>query len=582
MAPRPLLERLPMHLFRSRRSKFIGIAIGLLLAAPLLTLAWFQTQEGPRGLTSADQLRTPRPSERPAGMGAGVQLASLRQAGPSDGPGIGVNPNPHVLGDAASGKAVFRFETFGNERFWTDGLRWLQGVRQAGVTPLRALRAGLLIDSERVEPALLSRLKAEARTDLSPARAPLLNDPETFVRLLAMNAVVGVPAKDMNGDGRIDFSGGDKVGVSCAICHTVADNSVLGVRKGGSIGKLTDGPAALVFDMGQFLAWGANTKAYYPNSQISFLGITIGRSPKGLTSRSSEAEFDGYFTNKRWYPVGTFDETQDGIGNPVVNQPLFRQDLAAPWGSSAEFRFLDNISNGSYTQNLDPTILVTKDGRAFTREVAGPLGMMLSSGYARALKVTGVTGHPFVRAKVGGIIGSDETQVRRRVDDRKLADLNAYISGLPAPKGAKVDPVMFARGREVFRANCTGCHNVDQSKPVPALLVSLKQIWPGYRPIVLMPRGKSLSPVQNSPGGFDDKMVIADGSKRGDPRGIPMPMLLDLARKEMFLHDASVRGMDSLLDPARGAKSPHPFYVSASERRADVIAYLRALDTETH
>ncbi|MDP8913366.1 MAG: hypothetical protein M3N39_07300 [Pseudomonadota bacterium] len=44
------------------------------------------------------------------------------------------------------------------------------------------------------------------------------------------------------------------------------------------------------------------------------------------------------------------------------------------------------------------------------------------------------------------------------------------------------------------------CHNVEQSKPVPPLTVGLKQLWPGYRPIVLMPRVQTLSPVQNSPG----------------------------------------------------------------------------------
>jgi len=512
-------------------------------------------------------------------MGAGVQLDNFVQGSVSDGPGIRVNPNPHRMGNASAGRQVFRFETFGNEGFWTDALRWLRGLREAQVTPLKVLAAGMLIDVERIEPALLAKLAAEARTDLSPARAPLLNSHEILLRLIEMNALVGVPAKDSNSDGRINLARGDKAGVSCAICHTVADSSVLRVNNRGSIGKITDGPAALVFDMGQFLAWGANTKAYYPNAQISYLGVTIGRAPRGLTSRSSEAEFDRYFTNKAWYPVGTFDETQDGIGNPVVNQPLFRQDLAAPWSSSAEFRFLDNISNGSYTQNLDPTILVTKDGRAFAREVAGPLGMMMTSGYARVLRTTGVTGFPFVRADVGGTIGTDETQVRRRVDNRKLFDMSAYISRLPAPRGARVDPTAFARGRQIFRANCTACHNVDQSKPVPPLIVGLKQLWPGYRPIVMMPRVKKLGPVQNSPGIYDDKLIIADATKRGDPKGIPMPLLLDLARKPRFLHDASVRGLDSLLDPRRGSKQPHPFYVADRQKRAELVAFLRGVDT---
>jgi mono/diheme cytochrome c family protein len=567
---------------RLPKSRALRISLAILLAlvtVPALAMAYLQTLEPPSGVRSAAELRVPEPSARPAQMGAGVQLDSFVQGLVSDGPGISVNPNPHRMGDASAGREVFRFETFGNEGFWTDALRWLRGLREARVTPLKVLAAGMLIDVERIEPALLAKLAAEARTDLTPARAPLLNSHETLLRVIEMNALVGVPAKDSNGDGRINLARGDKAGVSCAICHTVADSSVLRVNNRGSIGKITDGPAALVFDMGQFLAWGANTKAYYPNAQISYLGVTIGRAPRGLTSRSSEADFARYFTNKAWYPVGTFDETQDGIGNPVVNQPLFRQDLAAPWSSSAEFRFLDNISNGSYTQNLDPTILVTKDGRAFAREVAGPLGMMMTSGYARVLRTTGVTGFPYVRAAVGGTIGTDETQVRRRVDNRKLFDMSAYISRLPAPRGARVDPTAFARGRETFRRNCTACHNVDQSKPVPPLIVGLKQLWPGYRPIVLMPRVKKLGPVQNSPGIYDDKLIIADATKRGDPKGIPMPLLLDLARKPRFLHDASVHGLDSLLDPRRGSKQPHPFYVADRRRRAEVVAFLRGVDT---
>jgi mono/diheme cytochrome c family protein len=569
---------------RLPKSKAARIALGLLLAliaVPAMAMAFFQTLDQPSGVASIAELSVPQPSARPAGMGAGIQLHSFTQSKPQDGPPIAVNPNPHRMGDAAEGREVFRFETFGNEGFWTDALRWLRGIGEAKVTPLKVLAAGMLIDAERVEPALLARLAAEAKTDLSAGQAPLLNDPATLLSLIEMNALVGVPVKDSNRDGRISLAGGDKAGVSCAICHTVADGSVLRVNDRGSIGRITDGPAALVFDMGQFLAWGANTKAYYPNAQISYLGITLGRAPKGLTSYSSEAEFDRYFSNKDWYPVGTFDETQDGIGNPVVNQPLFRQDLAAPWSSSAEFRFLDNISNGSYTQNLDPTILVTEDGRAFARELAGPLGMMMTSGYARVLKTTGVTGFPYVQAAVGGTIGTDETQVRRRVDDRKLFAMSAYISRLPAPRGATVDPAAFARGRELFRANCTGCHNVDQSKPVPPLIVGLKQLWPDYRPIVMMPRGKKLGPVQNSPGTYDDKLVIADATKRGDPKGIPMPLLLDLARKPLFLHDASVRGLPSLLDPRRGATQPHPFYIADGRGRADVVAFLKGLDTST-
>ena len=156
--------------------------------------------------------------------------------------------------------------------------------------------------------------------------------------------------------------------------------------------------------------------------------------------------------------------------------------------------------------------------------------------------------------------------------------MKVYLENLPAPKGAKIDPKVAARGRNLFNANCTSCHNKDQSKPVRATLVDMKRIWPGYAPEVLARRDPPLTPVQNSPGGFDDKMVVIDASGRGDIRGNALPMLLDLARKQMFLHDASVPGLDALLDPKRGAKAPHPFYIADHSQRRDAVAFLRGLD----
>jgi len=105
--------------------------------------------------------------------------------------------------------------------------------------------------------------------------------------------------------------------------------------------------------------------------------------------------------------------------------------------------------------------------------------------------------------------------------------MKVYLENLPAPKGAKIDPKVAARGRNLFNANCTSCHNKDQSKPVRATLVDMKRIWPGYAPEVLARRDPPLTPVQNSPGGFDDKMIVVDASDRGAKRGNALPMLRD-------------------------------------------------------
>ena len=373
---------------------------------------------------------------------------------------------------------------------------------------------------------------------------------------------------------------GDKVGIACTICHTITYKSVFDMPKGGSIGRRVDGPAALTLNVGKLMAMAANSRALYPNLQQTFLGVSIGRAPSGLGPDSTEVEVDAYLSNPAFYPVGTFDETQDGNGNPVKNTPLFRQDLAAPYGSAGEFSKLDDISNSSYTTNLDPTTLLTPEGRQFLEIKAGPAGKQLANEYAKILQDTGVTGFPFVRAQMTGKVGDLASIVGRRVDNQKLLDMNAYLDQLQAPAGAKVDAQMAARGRELFRANCTQCHNVDQSKFVPPMLVEMKTIWPGYTPIPAGMRGESkLSTILNSPGIFDDKMIVVDASDRGEKRGNAMPLLLDLARTNIFLHDGSVSSLDNLLDPVRGDNAPHPFYLSDASQRADMVEFLKGLDT---
>lgn len=498
----------------------------------------------------------------------------------SDGPAINENPNPHQTGNADAGRDVFRFETFGNEGFWSDVARLPKGMMDAKFTPKMALEAGLQIDIEAVSPALRTRMEAEFKTDLSPQNAPTLNNPEAMVALINANAVVGVVPKDSNGDKKLDIVKGDKVGITCTVCHTITDKSVFDMPNRGSVGRRVDGPAALTLNVGKLLATAANSRAFYPNLQLTFLGNSIGRAPSGLGPKSTEAEVDAYLSNPTYYPIGTFDETQDGHGNPVKNTPLFRQDLAAPYGTAGEFRLLEDISNSSYTTNLDPTTLLTPEGREFLEMKAGPAGKQMADEYAQVIKETGVNAFPYVEATMTGKAGDPASIVGRRVDNQKLLDMNAYLDKLQAPTGAKVDAAMSREGRELFRSNCTNCHNVDQSKFVPPMLVEMKTIWPAYLPVPVGMRGDSkLSTILNSPGIFDDKMIVVDASDRGEKRGNAMPMLLDLARTTVFLHDASVASLDQLLDPVRGKTAPHPFYVADPARRAEMVAFLKGLDT---
>lgn len=515
-----------------------------------------------------------------AGCGGGDGNNNSR----ADGPVTSVTPVVHQTGDATRGKEVFRFETFGNEGFWTDAMRLQQGVVAAGVTPVDALTIGLSVDIDALDTATQNAIAAELQN--SGTGGPILNDPATTVALVNANAVIGIAAKDSNGDGTIDVANGDKTGATCALCHTITDASVFNLPGGGSIGKRLDGRAVHNLNFGALAAAAQNSRAFYPVLQLALDangGATLGRAPTGLTENSTEAEVDAYLSNPSFYPIGMFDDTVDGNGDPMKNSPLLRTDLAAPWGSEGAIARLDNFSNLVYTALLDPTTLTTPGGRAFLMKLGGAAaGTEIADDYVQVLADTGVPGpFPFIQAAAHPAPGTEDAPLGIRVDNQKLLDMNAYLNSLPAPAGVAVSSSAEERGRALFRINCTSCHNVDQSRPVPAFIVDMKDIFPGDNPVVLLAqRDPPLNPILNTPTNiFDDKMAVVNASIRGEKRGTALPLLLDLARKPNFLHDSSVASLDALLDPSRGDTAPHPFYLSSSSLRSDMVDFLRSLDT---
>ena len=80
------------------------------------------------------------------------------------------------------GQQVFRFETFGDETFWTDVLH-MNTVIETGVSPKTALAVGLKVDAEALPAAVVTAIQ-NGQVDL--------DDPQTTLALLQLNAVVGV------------------------------------------------------------------------------------------------------------------------------------------------------------------------------------------------------------------------------------------------------------------------------------------------------------------------------------------------------------------------------------------------------
>lgn len=550
----------------------------------------------------------------PSEAGAGGEAGALGSAGPDD---ASFNEFHHPVGtDPDHGREVFRLETFGNEGYWTRVLRLPQGLLATGFTTAKALELGVNIDIDAVPTALRAKLTAEAKTDLSPDKAPLLNDPATFMALVEANAVVGLPARNVTAlDGVLDIDDADvyakeSMGMSCALCHSITDGSVYSTPHGGGIGKRNDGRANHDLNFGALVALGEGTRSYYPtlavdleankHQSVSRKGVGVGLISKAAT----EEEVDAFLNDPELYPVGMFDDAVDGNAAPMHNSALFRTDLAAPWGSDGSIAQLQNFSNLVYTALLDPTDMVTEGGRRFLSERGGAAGLELADNYAAILAdmgipAGGINGYPFVgRADktdvtVGLPAGAkiEDHLIGIRVDDAALFDMNAYLNKAPAPEGAEVDAAASARGRALFRTQCTSCHNEDQSRFVPTNIVPYNDsveffdnaparpaLFPDYSGKIVASRATArLAPVRNSGGIFDDKLVIVEASNRNQPRGSALPLLLDLDRKPTFLHDDSAGSLEELLDPARGAGAPHPFYLDDAEQRADMAAFLTSL-----
>src|SRR5688572_11062753 len=123
------------------------------------------------------------------------------------------------------GQAVFRFDTFGDEIFWTDQLQLHKVIADEkhggigkGLTPKQALDAGLKVDLSILPKFLRKKIK----------EGKFLDDPWVTLQLIKINAVLGVVGK-FEDDGRLK-----SIGMTCASCHsTVSDPSGIGKRLDG-------------------------------------------------------------------------------------------------------------------------------------------------------------------------------------------------------------------------------------------------------------------------------------------------------------------------------------------------------------
>ncbi len=172
-----------------------------------------------------------------------VTVVTLAQCNKNDSPG----EEPLDPAVVKEGKEIFRFDTFGDEDFWSGILhidKAIAGVNNGGfgggVSPKTALAVGLKVDAEALPASIVAGIQSGSIS---------LDDPATTLALLKLNAVVGVKGI-YNTDGALK-----SIGITCASCHSTVDDSFA-----PGIGKRLDGWPNRDLNVGAIISLTDNAK----------------------------------------------------------------------------------------------------------------------------------------------------------------------------------------------------------------------------------------------------------------------------------------------------------------------------------
>ena len=292
-------------------------------AATVLTLVF--------GAACATQ--TP-PSQMPVGTPTG--------AGPASD-----DFSPQTL---AAGRQVFRFDTFGDEQFWTDTAR-MHEVVQKSVSPTTALSVGLKVDADAIPADIAAAIKA-GKVDL--------NDPATTVTLLKLNAVVGLKGTVTTVNGRDNLT---RLGITCALCHSTVDNSFskgIGHRKDGwpnrelNVGAIIAlSPAITAAQKAVYNSWGPGK--YDPRFNIDGKSTPLVLPPAyGLarvrnetyTAEGPISYWNAYVAVTQMHGHGNFSDprlginirqTPDMVGPKLASLRAYQHSIEAPAPPAGSF-----------------------------------------------------------------------------------------------------------------------------------------------------------------------------------------------------------------------------------------------------
>lgn len=306
------------------------------------------------------------------------------------------------------GKQIFRFETFGDEAYWSDALQLHKAIAGQkngglgpGLSPAAALAAGLKVDMEAIPSDVAAAIKA-GKVDL--------NDPAVTLTLLQLNAVVGVKG-NFDADKKLL-----SVGITCASCHSTVDNAFA-----PGIGHRLDGWANRDLNVGAIISMAPNLKPL-----TDALGVDLATVKKVLASWGpgkfdAELNLDGKAFRPDGKPAATLIPEAFGHAGHTLHT------WTGGWGGVTYWN--------AYVANL---------------ELSG-------QGVFYDQRLNDSKKYP-VAAKAGF---GNKRSAKDNISD-KLASLQFYQLAIPAPKApdSLYNKEAAQRGMMLFnnKAKCASCH----------------------------------------------------------------------------------------------------------------------------
>ncbi|WP_437735501.1 hypothetical protein [Sorangium sp. So ce1335] len=306
------------------------------------------------------------------------------------------------------GREIFRFDTFGDEEFWGGELRLHEAI--AGVTPAQALDLGLKVDADALPPRLRDQI-ARGRVNL--------DDPAVTLRLLQLNAVVGVTGFFDDGGALIS------IGLQCAFCHSTVNDSVA-----QGIGQRLDGWSNRDLNVGAIVASAPNLQPFVALLRAVDRDITEADVRNVLLSWGP-GKFDAQLIldGKAFRPDGTSAATL--IPNAFDMAGFNEHTWTGNWGSVPYWNAFVAVNE------------LHGRGNFFDPRLDDPVKYPVAAA-----------------ARLGHVTVAPEEDLVTS----KLPALHFYQLALPSPRplpGVDFDQRAAARGHDLFigQARCTRCHN---------------------------------------------------------------------------------------------------------------------------